>query len=80
MAKWSVTEVTFKQALPNFGGSAWMATIKQGGFETAEYDSAECMLTFTPGKDRAGVKKRRVHVSNTLDMVYGVTTATPAKE
>ena len=73
--KYAVTEVTFKQALACVGGSAWMATVKQGGFEAAEFDAATGMLALIPGKARPGLKKRRVHVSNTLDIVYGVTIA-----
>jgi hypothetical protein len=73
--KYNVTEVVFKQALAALGGSAWFATAKQGGYESCEFDSSEGLLTLVPGKERPGIKKRRIHVSNTVDMVFGVTTA-----
>ncbi len=73
MAKYNVLEATFKQAIPVLGSSAWMISVKQGGYGSCEYDSVEQLLTLTPDTGRQGLKKRRIHVSNTADMVFGPT-------
>lgn len=75
MAKFSVVEMHLKQAHPKLGSSFWSVDLKQGGFESAEYDTADCMITLVPGNKKPGLKKRRIHVSNTIDLVYGVTTS-----
>jgi hypothetical protein len=76
--KYNVTEVTFKQSIPSLGSSAWMVTVKQGGYDSCELDTAEGLLTLTSTKP--GLKKRRIHVSNTNDMVFGATAAAVDKK
>lgn len=71
MARYAINEVTFKSPIACLGSSAWMAEIKQGGFASCEYDTADCMIVLVPGSVKPGLKKRRVHISNTLDVVYG---------
>ncbi len=78
--KFNVVEVTFKTANSRIGGgSMWASEIKQGGYDSCEYDTELGLLTFET--KLPGVKKRRVHVSNTVDMVFGATVASklPAK-
>ena len=71
--KYNVVEVTFGRPVSAFGSQAWFATAKQGGYEEAELDTDTGILTF---KGRAaGLKTRRVHVTNTVDMVFGATKA-----
>lgn len=70
MAKYNVKKVRFKQAMPEVGGSAWMADIKQGGITSVEFDSTERMLTML-----TAVEKHRIPVENVSSMVYGMTSA-----
>jgi hypothetical protein len=71
--KYAIKSVLFKQALPSVGGSGWMSHIKQGGVDTAEYDTAERLLTLI-SKDL----KRRIPVEMIAEMVFGPTLANAA--
>lgn len=73
--KYRVTEVLLKQAHPKLGSSFWSADVKQGGFESAEYDTADCLITLIPERSKTHLKRRRIHVSSIVDMVLGATLA-----
>lgn len=76
--KYNVIEVVFHRPIPSLGSSAWMATVNQGGYDSCELDTESGLLSLTSSKP--GVKTRRIHVSNTADMVFGPTKASVDKK
>lgn len=71
--KYKVLEAHFKGAITALGSSLWNEVVKQGGYVSCYIDTDEQLLTLVPGKDKPALKKRTIHVSNTSDMVLGVT-------
>lgn len=70
--KYAVKEVNFKGAVTALGSSRWDETVKQGGYVSAELDTDEHFVTLLPAKDKPALKKRKIHVTNTSDIVTGV--------
>jgi hypothetical protein len=76
--KFEVIEVTFKGPITSLGSSAWYGPAQSGGYISAEYDTETQLVTLEPGP-KPGLKRRRVHISNTADMVFGATKAKVAE-
>lgn len=72
--KFRVHEVLFHKPLPSLGSGAWYE-IAAGKYAAADYDTDTGFLTLYPNEGSPGLKKRRVHVSNCAEMVWGPTLA-----
>jgi hypothetical protein len=68
--KFNVKRVTFTTPRACLGGSSWMADIKQGGVQSAEFDEGTRMLTLN-----APSEKIRIPAEGVAEMVYGATRA-----
>lgn len=75
--KFNVLKVNFKGAVTAFGSSAWYSTVRQGGYDEAELDTDTGILTFW---GKSPLETRRIHVSNTSDMVFGPTKAAAVRK